>query len=94
MNQLEEIQIKLNKISDKIDQIKFITPQKIKSILTPQEIDILNIYFYNFQDAISALEAKVITLHDKIVVRDEKGQRIETTVGRIIFNEAVRKALA
>ena len=34
-----------------------------------------------------------ITLHDKIVVRDEKGKRIETTVGRIIFNEAVRSAL-
>ena len=51
-------------------------------------------YFYSFEDAISALEAKVITLHDKIMVRDEKGKRIETTVGRIIFNEAVRKALA
>ena len=51
-------------------------------------------YFYSFADAISALEAKVIDLHDKIVVRDEKGERIETTVGRIIFNETVRKALA
>ena len=51
-------------------------------------------YFYNFADAIAALEAKVITYHDKIVVRDEKGKRIETTVGRILFNEAVRKALA
>ena len=51
-------------------------------------------YFYSFDDAISALEAKVIDLHDKIVVRDEKGERIETTVGRIIFNETVRKALA
>ena len=51
-------------------------------------------YFYSFQDAIAALEAKVITYHDKIVVRDEKGKRIETTVGRILFNEAVRKALA
>ena len=51
-------------------------------------------YFYSFDDAIAALEAKVISLHDKIVVRDEKGKRIETTVGRIIFNEAVRKALA
>ena len=48
MNQLEEIQIKLNKISDKIDQLK--STKKIKSILTPHEIDILNIYFYNFQD--------------------------------------------
>ncbi len=51
-------------------------------------------YFYSFADAISALEAKVIDLHDKIVVRDEKGERIETTVGRIIFNETVRKALS
>ena len=51
-------------------------------------------YFYNFQDAISALEVGVIDLHDKIVVRDEHGGRIETTAGRIIFNEAVRKALA
>ena len=50
-------------------------------------------YFYNFQDAISALEVGVIKLHDKIVVRDEKGNRLETTVGRIIFNEEVRKAL-
>ncbi len=51
-------------------------------------------YFYNFQDAISALEVGVIELHDKIVVRDEHGKRIETTAGRIIFNEAVRNALA
>lgn len=51
-------------------------------------------YFYSFADAIAALEAKVITYHDKIVVRDEQGKRIETTVGRILFNEAVRKALA
>ena len=50
-------------------------------------------YFYNFQDAISALEVGVIDLHDKIVVRDEHGERIETTAGRIIFNEAVRNAL-
>ncbi len=50
-------------------------------------------YFYNFQDAISALEVGVIDLHDKIVVRDEHGKRIETTAGRIIFNEAVRNAL-
>jgi DNA-directed RNA polymerase subunit beta' len=51
-------------------------------------------YFYNFQDAISALEVGVIDLHDKIVVRDEHGERLETTAGRIIFNEAVRDALA
>ncbi|MDY6309947.1 MAG: DNA-directed RNA polymerase subunit beta' [Cyanobacteriota bacterium] len=51
-------------------------------------------YFYSFEDAISAFEVKVIKLHDKIVVRDEKGNRIETTAGRIIFNEEIRKALA
>jgi DNA-directed RNA polymerase subunit beta' len=50
-------------------------------------------YFYSFEDAISAYEVKVIKLHDKIVVRDRKGERIETTVGRIIFNEEIRKAL-
>ena len=51
-------------------------------------------YFYSFEDAISAYEVKVIKLHDKIVVRDEKGERLETTVGRIIFNQEIRKALA
>ena len=86
-----------------------LAPANGKPIITPSQDMVLGMYyltimknpdqeikgyFFNFQDAISALEAKVITLHDKIVVRDEKGKRIETTVGRIIFNEAVRKALA
>ena len=86
-----------------------LAPANGKPIITPSQDMVLGMYyltimkdpdmdvkayFYSFQDAISALEAKVITLHDKIVVRDEKGKRIETTVGRIIFNEAVRKALA
>jgi len=51
-------------------------------------------YFYNFDDAISALEAGVIKLHDKIILRDEDGERIETTVGRILFNETVRNAVS
>ncbi len=86
-----------------------LAPANGKPIITPSQDMVLGMYyltimkdpeqevkgyFYNFQDAISALEAKVITLHDKIIVRDEKGNRLETTVGRIIFNEAVRKALA
>lgn len=50
-------------------------------------------YFFNFKDAISAYEVDVIKLHDKIVVRDENGKRIETTVGRILFNETVREAV-
>ena len=50
-------------------------------------------YFYSFADAISAHETGLITLHDRIVVRDEHGERLETTVGRIIFNETVRNAI-
>ncbi|MBR6163288.1 DNA-directed RNA polymerase subunit beta' [bacterium] len=50
-------------------------------------------YFYSFEDAISAYETKVIKLHDKIVVRDENGKRLETTVGRIIFNETIRNSI-
>ena len=50
-------------------------------------------YFYSFADAISAHETGLITLHDRIVVRDEHGDRLETTVGRIIFNETVRNAI-
>ena len=85
-----------------------LAPANGKPIITPTQDMVLGMYyltilknpemepkgyFYNFQDAISALEVGVIDLHDKIVVRDEHGQRIETTAGRIIFNEAVRKAL-
>ena len=50
-------------------------------------------YFYSFQDAIAAHETGVVGLHDRIVVRDEQGDRLETTVGRIIFNETVRNAI-
>ena len=86
-----------------------LAPATGKPIITPSQDMVLGMYyltiiknpempvkgyFYNFQDAISALEVGVIELHDKIVVRDEKGERIETTVGRIIFNETVRKAIA
>ncbi len=86
-----------------------LAPANGKPIITPTQDMVLGMYyltiiknpemepkgyFYNFQDAISALEVGVIELHDKIIVRDEKGERIETTAGRIIFNEAVKKALA
>ncbi len=86
-----------------------LAPATGKPIITPSQDMVLGMYylttikdhsapikgyFYSFQDAIAALEAKVIELHDKIIVRNEQGQRIETTVGRIIFNETVRKSLA
>ncbi len=86
-----------------------LAPATGKPIITPSQDMVLGMYyltilknedsepkgyFYSFQDAISALEVGVIDLHDKIVVRDEHGERFETTVGRIIFNETVRKAIA
>ncbi len=86
-----------------------LAPATGKPIITPSQDMVLGMYyltilknedsepkgyFYSFEDAISALEVGVIDLHDKIVVRDEHGDRIETTVGRIIFNETVRKAIA
>ena len=48
-----------------------------------------NMSFFNFQDAIAAYEADVVDLHATIQVRDDSGKRLETTVGRIIFNQVV-----
>ena len=50
-------------------------------------------YFHDFSDAIAAHSTGVIKLHDRIVVRDDNHNRIETTPGRIIFNETVRKSV-
>lgn len=86
-----------------------LAPATGKPVITPSQDMVLGIYYltilknadkpmkgyyHNFLDAISALEQGVIELHDKIIVRDEKGERIETTAGRIVFNETVRKSLA
>ena len=86
-----------------------LAPANGKPIITPSQDMVLGMYyltilkdptqepkgyFYNFQDAIAALEVGIISLHDKIIVRNENGERFETTVGRIIFNETVRNALA
>jgi len=49
--------------------------------------------FLNFEDAITALNAGVVGLHSKICVRDETGEKIVTSPGRIIFNQAVRSAV-
>jgi len=85
-----------------------LAPATGKPVITPSQDMVLGLYyltivkdesapikgyFFNAQDAISALEVGVIELHDKIVVRDDKGERIETTVGRIIFNETVTEAV-
>ena len=63
------------------------------TLMNQDEEDTQPKYFYSFEDAISAHETGVIKLHDKIIVRDEHGERFETTVGRIIFNETVRNAI-
>ena len=85
-----------------------LAPANGKPIITPTQDMVLGIYyltilkdpeapvkgyFHNFMDAISALELGKIKLHDRIVVRDDKGERIETTAGSIVFNEPLRKSV-
>ena len=85
-----------------------LAPATGKPVITPSQDMVLGIYyltilkdeegkpkghFFSFKDAISAHEAGVLKLHDKIIVRDGQGEKIETTVGRIIFNDAVRDAV-
>jgi DNA-directed RNA polymerase subunit beta' len=84
-------------------------PSTGKPIITPTQDMVLGIYyltldnphatkgagmkFYSFEDALAAYEAGVIELHAKVIVRDEGGQLIETTAGRIIFNKTVRQSV-
>ena len=85
-----------------------LAPATGKPIITPSQDMVLGIYyltilkdenapvkgyFHDYMDAISALESGIVKLHDKIVVRDDEGKRIETTPGRIVFNEVVRKSI-
>ncbi|PIU23395.1 MAG: DNA-directed RNA polymerase subunit beta' [Chloroflexi bacterium CG08_land_8_20_14_0_20_45_12] len=46
-------------------------------------------FFSNFEEARFAYELGTIEICAQIVVRDEQGKRINTTVGRILFNEAL-----
>jgi DNA-directed RNA polymerase subunit beta' len=61
--------------------------------ISPKEDSEIERYFVNFDDAITAYEAGVVKLHSKIGVRNEKGEKITTTPGRIIFNQAVSNAI-
>ena len=85
-----------------------LAPATGQPVITPSQDMVLGIYYltilkdedgkpkgryFSYNDAISAHEAGVLKLHDKIIVRDTQGEKIETTVGRIIFNEAVRDAV-
>ncbi len=84
-------------------------PSTGKPIITPSQDMVLGIYyltldnphatkgagmkFFSFEDALAAFEAGVLELHAKVIVRDEGGQLIETTAGRIIFNKTVRQSV-
>jgi len=84
-------------------------PSTGKPIITPTQDMVLGIYyltldnphatrgagmkFFSFEDALAGFEAGIVELHAKIIVRDEEGQLIETTPGRIIFNKTVRQAV-
>ena len=84
-------------------------PSTGQPIITPTQDMVLGIYyltldnpyatkgagmkFFSFEDALAAFEAGVVDLHAKVIVRDEGGQLIETTAGRIIFNKTVRQSV-
>ena len=50
--------------------------------------------FVSLADARAAFEAGILDLHARIKVRDYDGETLETTPGRIIFNEVIRQAVA
>jgi len=62
--------------------------------LTQQDdgIDKYNKVFMSSQEAKLALDYKLITLHQRIDV-EKDGKRMETTVGRLIFNEIIPEKL-
>jgi DNA-directed RNA polymerase subunit beta' len=45
--------------------------------------------FYSEKEALIAYDAKAISLHEPIIVRWRRGESIETTMGRVIFNMAL-----
>ena len=85
-----------------------LTPSSGRSIVTPTQDMILGLYFLtitnpnvkkssstcfaNINEARRAYQSKLIDLQSDIIVRLDN-QRIETTMGRIIFNENVREVL-
>jgi len=83
-------------------------PATGKPCITPSQDMVLGIYyltldtteeveaercFLDFNDVITAMEAGIIKLHSKVKVRDEKGEKIVTTPGRIIFNQTLREVV-
>ena len=85
-----------------------LAPANGKPIITPSQDMVLGIYyltftkeemdkpkysFFSFEDAMTAYSAGIVDLHTKILARDDNGEKFETTIGRIIFNQVVREAV-
>jgi DNA-directed RNA polymerase subunit beta' len=86
-----------------------LAPATGRPVITPTQDMVLGIYyltlnnptalkgagrsFFNYEDAIAALEANVVDLHAKIMVRDEHGDMVETTPGRILLNKVIRQVI-
>jgi DNA-directed RNA polymerase subunit beta' len=84
-------------------------PATGKPVITPSQDMVLGIYyltldnprplagsgmkFFSYDDALAAYEAGIVHLQAKILVRNEVGELIETTPGRIVFNKTVRQAI-
>ena len=86
-----------------------LAPATGKPVITPTQDMVLGIYyltldnpnatlgagmqFFNVEDAIAAFEANVVELHAKILIRDENGDMVETTPGRILLNKTIRQVI-
>ena len=83
-------------------------PATGKPSITPSQDMVLGLYyltldpdeeveaekcFLDFDDVITAMDARIIKLHSKIKVRDENGEKIVTTPGKIIFNNVLRESI-
>jgi len=67
--------------------------EKVTVIERDEEGDLKYKKFANFEDAGLAFDVERVKLREMISVRDEAGEWILTTVGRIIFNEALPEAM-
>ncbi len=67
--------------------------EKVTAIERDEEGNAKYKKFANFEDAGLAFDIERVKLREIISVRDEAGEWIETTVGRIIFNQALPEAM-
>lgn len=86
-----------------------LAPATGEPVITPSQDMVLGIYyltidnpnatkgagmtFYSYDDALAAHEAGLVQLHAKVLVRDDEGELMETTPGRIILNKTIRQVI-